>query len=55
MYAVVTGGGKIGSNVTRSLLAMGHEVTLIEKDEVRFSRLEVEFGPSVLRGDASEI
>lgn len=55
MYAIVTGGGKIGANVTRSLLAMGHEVTLVEQDRLRFARLEAEFGPAVLLGDASEI
>jgi trk system potassium uptake protein TrkA len=42
MYIIVAGGGKVGSNVTRSLLAMGHEVTLIEQRRDRFERL----GPS---------
>ena len=31
MYAIVAGGGKVGSNVARSLLEMGHEMTLIEQ------------------------
>ena len=30
MYAVVIGGGKVGLNLTRELLAKGTEVTLIE-------------------------
>jgi trk system potassium uptake protein TrkA len=55
MYVVVTGGGKVGANVTRSLLEMGHEVTLVEQRPDRFARLEEEFGPVVLRGDATEI
>ncbi len=55
MYIVVAGGGKVGSNVARSLLAMGHEVTLIEQRRDRFERLEEEFGPVVLHGDATEI
>jgi trk system potassium uptake protein TrkA len=55
MYLVVAGGGKVGSNVTRSLLAMGHEVTLVEQRRDRFERLEEEFGPVVLQGDATEI
>jgi trk system potassium uptake protein TrkA len=55
MYIVVAGGGKVGSNVTRSLLEMGHEVTLIEQRPDRFARLEEEFGPVVMRGDATEI
>jgi trk system potassium uptake protein TrkA len=55
MYAVVAGGGKVGSNVTRTLLGMGHEVTMIEQRLDRFVRLEEEFGPAVIRGDATEI
>jgi len=55
MYVVVAGGGKVGANVTRSLVEMGHEITLIEERPDRFARLEEEFGPAVLRGDATEI
>jgi trk system potassium uptake protein TrkA len=55
MYAIVAGGGKVGSNVTRSLLELGHEVTLIEQRADRFAKLEEEFGPAVIRGDATEI
>ena len=55
MYAIVAGGGKVGANVTRSLLAMGHEVTLIEQDHERFEQLEAELGVAVLHGDATEI
>jgi trk system potassium uptake protein TrkA len=55
MYLIVAGGGKVGSNVTRSLLAMGHEVTLVEQRRDRFERLEEEFGPVVMQGDATEI
>jgi len=38
MYAIVAGGGKVGSNVTRSLLEMGHEVTMLEQRPARFAR-----------------
>jgi trk system potassium uptake protein TrkA len=55
MYIVVAGGGKVGANVTRTLLEMGHEVTLIEQRPDRYARLEAEFGPVVMRGDATEI
>ncbi|HXF97448.1 MAG TPA: TrkA family potassium uptake protein [Gaiellaceae bacterium] len=55
MYVLVAGGGKVGANVTRSLLEMGHEVTMIEQRPARFARLEEEFGPVVIRGDATEI
>ena len=55
MYAVVAGGGKVGANITRSLLAMGHEVTLVEQRRERFEQLEAELGPTALLGDATEI
>jgi trk system potassium uptake protein TrkA len=55
MYVIVAGGGKVGANVARSLIDMGHEVTLIEQKHERFERLEEEFGHLVLLGDATEI
>ena len=55
MYAIVAGGGKVGANVTRSLLGMGHEVTLVEQRRDRFEQLEAELGPTALLGDATEI
>ena len=55
MYAIVAGGGKVGANVTRSLVRMGHEVTLIEQRRDRFEQLEAELGPTVYLGDATEI
>jgi trk system potassium uptake protein TrkA len=55
MYVIVAGGGKVGSNSARSLLEMGHELTMIEQRPDRFAVLEEEFGPIVMRGDATEI
>jgi trk system potassium uptake protein TrkA len=54
MYVLVAGGGKVGANLTRSLLRAGHEVTLIEQRAYRFDKLEVEFEHQVIRGDATE-
>ena len=55
MYAIIAGGGKVGANVMRSLLRLGHEVTLIEQRRDRFDRREEEFEHQVQRGDATEI
>jgi trk system potassium uptake protein len=55
MYIIVAGGGKVGKSVTRSLLDMGHEVTLVEQERDRFNQLEAEFGHVALIGDATEI
>ena len=55
MYVIVAGGGKVGSNVARSLIEMQHEVTIIEQRRDRFAQLEAEFGHSAMLGDATEI
>jgi trk system potassium uptake protein len=55
MYVLVAGGGKVGTNLTRTLLRAGHEVTLIEQRPYRFDKLEAEFEHQVLRGDATEL
>jgi trk system potassium uptake protein len=54
-YAIVAGGGKVGANVARSLLAMGNEVTLIEQRPDRYDQLEDEFEHQVILGDATEL
>jgi trk system potassium uptake protein len=55
MYLLVAGGGVVGSNLTRILLEMGHEVTLLEQRRDRFDRLEEEFEHRVQLGDATEL
>ncbi|HET7572009.1 MAG TPA: TrkA family potassium uptake protein [Gaiellaceae bacterium] len=55
MYVIVAGGGKVGANVARSLLRLGHELTLIEQRSDHFARLEDEFEHQVQRGDATEL
>ena len=55
MYILIAGGGKIGANLTRSVLDLGHEVTLIEQRRDRFEKLEEEFEHQALLGDATEL
>jgi trk system potassium uptake protein TrkA len=55
MYIVIAGGGKVGANLTRSVLDLGHEVTLIEQRRDRFELLEEEFEHRVQLGDATEL
>jgi trk system potassium uptake protein TrkA len=60
MYILIAGGGKVGANLARTLLATrpghpGHEVTLIEQRRDRFEKLEEEFEHQVLHGDATEL
>ena len=60
MYILIAGGGKVGANLARTLLAPrhghpGHEVTLIEQRRDRFDKLEEEFEHQVQYGDATEL
>ncbi len=55
MYVLIAGGGKVGANVMRTLLRLGHEVTLIEQRRDRYELLEEEFEHQVQNGDATEL
>jgi trk system potassium uptake protein len=55
VYILIVGGGKVGSNLTSTLMHMGHEVTLIEGDRERYALLEERFEHVVRPGDATEL
>ena len=55
MYTIIAGGGKVGANVARTLLRLGHELTLIEQSRDRYEMLEGEFEHQVQVGDATEL
>jgi len=55
MYVIIVGGGKVGYYLTRTLVAEGHEVTLLEKDARRFTALREELGEAITRGDGCEV
>ena len=55
MYLLIAGGGKVGANLTKSVIDLGHEVTLIEQRRERFQILEEEFEHQVQLGDATEL
>jgi trk system potassium uptake protein TrkA len=55
MYVIILGGGKVGANVGRTLIRLGHEVTLIEQRRQRYETLESEFEHMVRCGDGTEI
>jgi trk/ktr system potassium uptake protein len=55
VYIVIAGGGKVGANLARSVLDLGHEVTLIEQRRDKFEILEEEFEHRVQQGDATEL
>jgi trk system potassium uptake protein TrkA len=55
VFLLIAGGGKVGSNLARTLIRAGHEVTLIEQRDNRYLMLENEFEHQVHKGDATEL
>ena len=55
MYIVVMGYGEVGYHLARALLAIGHEVLIIERDPLRCEAIREELGSIALHGDGSEV
>jgi trk system potassium uptake protein len=55
VYVIIAGGGKVGWNLARELIAKGNEVTLIEHDRGRYLTIEQELEHAVQYGDATEL
>jgi trk system potassium uptake protein TrkA len=55
MYIIVVGGGKVGYNLAKALLAEGHEVVLIERERARYQELSEELAEAVVQGDGAEV
>lgn len=51
---LVLGAGRVGSEATRLLLDMGHEVTVIESDEKAVENIK-ETTATIIKGDASDM
>jgi trk system potassium uptake protein TrkA len=55
VYVIIAGGGKVGWNLARELIAKGNEVTLIENSRGRYLTIEQELEHAVQYGDATEL
>jgi trk system potassium uptake protein TrkA len=55
MYIVVVGAGKVGYHLTKSLLAEGQEVLVIEKHADKADRIARELGGTAIEGDGAEV
>jgi trk system potassium uptake protein TrkA len=55
MYVLVAGAGMIGRQITRLLLANGHDVVVIEKDAGICESLYAETGVLTINGNATDI
>jgi trk system potassium uptake protein TrkA len=55
VYVIIAGGGKVGWNLARELIAKGQEVSLIESDHRRYRVVEEELEHAAQYGDATEL
>lgn len=55
MKSIVIGGGKIGSNLLKTLKERGYDVTLVEKDEDVCRRIAEDINASIICGDGTDI
>ena len=55
MYIVVVGGGRLGYDLTKALLAMGHETLVIDHDAGRCDVIRADLGSVVLHGDGTDV
>jgi len=53
-YAIITGGGKIGYYLARSLINNGYEVLLLEKNASFYRQLSSDLGDVVMQGDGCD-
>jgi len=55
MYVIIVGGGRIGSSLTRTLTAIGHEVLVIDKSSFCCKAIEEELGGVSMMGDGCQV
>jgi trk system potassium uptake protein TrkA len=55
VFVVIAGGGKVGLNVARSLILLGHDFVVVEQRRTRFDVLRSELGDHLRFGDAAEL
>lgn len=54
-YIVIVGCGRAGGSLANNLSANGHRVVVIDRKEIAFDKLSVEFSGFKIMGDASEL
>ena len=55
MYVIIVGYGHVGYHLSRALLAIGHEVLIIEKEKARCEDIRQDLGSVALHGDATKV
>lgn len=53
MYIIIVGASKAGTNLAKTLLSGGHEVTLIDQDKLKVALLSETFGDVIMLGNGA--
>lgn len=53
MYIIIIGCGRLGLQLSKALMAVGHEVTAIERDPTRYKAVSYILGTVVIEGDGT--
>ncbi|MCK5847963.1 MAG: TrkA family potassium uptake protein [Caldisericia bacterium] len=54
MHVIVVGGGKVGINLSRELLAFGYSVSIVERDAEKCERIATMMNALVINGDGTD-
>jgi len=54
LFVLIVGGGKVGTNLARSMIEEGYEVALVENQRHKYEDLDREFGYAAIFGDGTE-
>lgn len=55
MYVIIVGCGRIGSSLAQTLVAIGHEVLVIDKSSFRCETIKEELGGVAVMGDGCQV
>ena len=54
MYTIILGGGKIGFSLSKWLISLNHEITIIESSFSKCEKIENNLGNIVIHGDGTD-
>jgi trk system potassium uptake protein len=54
LFVLIVGGGKVGTNLARSMIEESYEVALVESQRHKYEDLDREFGYAAIFGDGTE-
>ena len=54
MYTIILGGGEIGNSLSKWLMSLNHEITIIESSLYKCQKIEKDLGNIVIHGDGTD-